>query len=47
MQTSILEPGRGLNSFAPEPDCSEYSEQLFTDKLLEMAGIDSFTDYLG
>lgn len=33
--------------FASEPDCSEYSERRFIDKLLEMTDIDSFTDYIG
>lgn len=33
--------------FASEPDCSEYSEQRFIDKLLEMTDTDSFTNYIG
>jgi hypothetical protein len=36
-----------IRLFASEPDCSEHSEQCFTDKLLEMTDIDSFTDYIG
>lgn len=36
-----------LRFFVSEPDCSEYSERRFIDKLLEMTDIDSFADYIG